>query len=562
MEGNRMIPSKYALDGPDSKNAEEPIIKSSRIIGQESITEDSEEYMKILELSRDIQRILNWMEDYLTIILVGLLMYGVLMMGVYFVFTKKIQSVQLVEIPPVQIIHHETEENEDNNSHKSDTIPVSLHKNPLSTRLRPSDKLDTSIPNLELDISRNSIEEEDIRKISDVSVFTHNNMTGCLEVDNKSRNQKMSPDIDQITKFKFSNYPSFAQQLKQKKKINDLNSSPIIEENSNSLSPTASFKRSRLPFATKKEENLKEDYYSQGENIIVEETQRKVTTYRNTHTLRKLISDELNGRDPKMSFVEESKKSISFTKKNERKLIPESENNDYTDDSFMKIKFMKNEQTKDSPSMNYYQNLRSRTYKEDGEELFNFTAVDEKKSWNKREFNFESNTSHDLKKKNILKNNSESKPSRASDCQALALIDHKDNTNNTDTTPQKLIARVFISKKVDYINNEREDNMIVQNPEDIAKEEKLKELIQKSSSEETKIIQNDSMRYWGSIQTNQKFGPVEIKNLENGKVTEISSQEEEEESFEFSNEGKSEDAHSQRNKGGNIFVKGPSGELS
>jgi len=72
----------------------------------------------------------------------------------------------------------------------------------------------------------------------------------------------------------FQNNLSFAKKIQNGKKINKNNESPIIEENSNSISPETSFIRDRLPYTTHFEKHVREDYYSQGPKIIVEETQK------------------------------------------------------------------------------------------------------------------------------------------------------------------------------------------------------------------------------------------------------------------------------------------------
>lgn len=207
LESSNLTPLKYALESSDIKKPKEPIINYSRITGQENITSDSEKYIKILELSQDIQRILDWMEDYSTMILIVLFIYGVIMIGMYFVFAGRSSNEKVQYHPPVQIIHHETPQSEADEGNESESVPFPVIKeNPQSSRIGPIKKLDNCIiPGFELQKSRNSIENiEEFRKISDVSVFSHNHKTESLEVQTENINMKMSPNIEHSTKFKFS----------------------------------------------------------------------------------------------------------------------------------------------------------------------------------------------------------------------------------------------------------------------------------------------------------------------------------------------------------------------
>jgi len=208
LESSNLTPLKYALESSDIKKPKEPIINYSRITGQENITSDSEKYIKILELSQDIQRILDWMEDYSTMILVGLFIYGIIMIGMYFVFAGRRSSNEKVQNHlPVEIFHHKTSQSEADDGNESESVPfLVIKENSQSSRIGPVKKLDYCIiPGFELQKSRNSIKNiEEFRKISDVSVFSHNHKAESLEVQTENINMKMSPNIEHSTKYKFS----------------------------------------------------------------------------------------------------------------------------------------------------------------------------------------------------------------------------------------------------------------------------------------------------------------------------------------------------------------------
>ena len=85
--------------------------------------------------------------------------------------------------------------------------------------------------------------------------------------------------------------------------------------------------------------------------------------------------------------------------------------------------------------------------------------------------------------KNKLKQKSDSKPSTTNDCRALAIIDPTTRKINAEDASPEPIARLIKSQKIDYVNKEIQKNIIVQNSDEIAKEERLMEYMHKYDQE-------------------------------------------------------------------------------
>lgn len=91
-----------------------------------------------------------------------------------------------------------------------------------------------------------------------------------------------------------------------------------------------------------------------------------------------MIRDDINIQNPRVNLGKDEK-ITSFTHKYPNSLMPTNEKaqNDFTDDSFFKMKLINKKESQDSSTKDFLQRLRSKTYKEDDHEYFNFSTMGE-----------------------------------------------------------------------------------------------------------------------------------------------------------------------------------------
>ena len=242
MESNNIIPVKYALDGPSGiKSPEEPIINKDIIIGSENTAEHTIKKMNIDNLEsvlKAVNTLIDLLDTNTSTLLWSIIGYCLCVPAIVYFVNRRKKNIPK-NYPPVQNIqqlhqiHNEPTHSEISQSHESEAIRI-YQKMPKSSRLHPLEKLDPNIPSLDLDRSRKSDEQdEQQRKISDCSVFTHNHQTGLLEIDANTKTKAISPNIDNPREFKFSSLPPLKKYLSKREKLEEESKHvPIIEENS------------------------------------------------------------------------------------------------------------------------------------------------------------------------------------------------------------------------------------------------------------------------------------------------------------------------------------------
>lgn len=517
MNSNEIITNRYALEGPSGITTPyEPIEEKQDSSENINITlqdfikmsekdVDYHKHMKVFELLKNTEKAIEWLQDHAN--LIGIIFISYFMIIVLVIYFKTYKRT------PIVVMHHVPTEsvNNDsvNNSHDSDSVPINRNP-PHSMKHGPTMKLQADIPKFSLDKSEMSLNglEEMPRKISNMTVFTHNYETGTLEVhDSLQKPKRLSPKIESTIEMNFSSNPSFAKQLT--KRGNFIERPTIIdEENSSSISPETSFKKARSSFATHKEKYVHESYYAKGGEFIIEENQRKITRFPDTPIFRHIVSEGLKRQDPKISVSNEEEKTLSFNLKKSSKqmLLPidEKEVQDYEDDSFKTIKFGQ----KSSPTKEFLTRInRSKTYKEDDPDYFmSSISQSQRNSRNTHDKNLKASASHGIEDSiKVKKHNSDSKSSKNGKCTTIALINPIPTKLNFDSQSIEPIARVITSTKTNYISKETEQKIIVQNQDDLKRENTVRDYVH--------MINQDFKQIDSSPERRTKVEPLGINSL-------------------------------------------------
>ena len=395
----------------------------------------------------------------------------------------------------------------------------------------PIKKLE-GIPKLNLDRFEKSYDESYNnlpRKISNTSVYVPNNETGSIEMlhssSRKNKKRFYSPNTESVKSFKFSQNPTFAPRRLLRQKFPEATSSPIPEEMSSSISPNASFKQFRSRFAKHQEKHIQESYYAHNGEMIREVNQRKIIRYNDTPQFRKILSESLFQQDARLKAPEPHEKHLSFNQeKSGLELLPTSDKyqNDFTDESFFKLPMARAVPKKASTEFKRFK--RSRTFKEDDPEYF-FAAYDKSKDNKKREpVNIKSNISHGHPEEllSALRDKSEKSSTQPENKNtAIALLANYSNNLNTEQQPIKTFARVIKSSKTNYVTKEKEESIIVQNQDDIERENMLRDYVH--SQPNPSVPKPPFQKYASLTNVHSESLPKEVDQIiETGKVKELS----------------------------------------
>lgn len=394
----------------------------------------------------------------------------------------------------------------------------------------PIKKLE-EIPKLRLDRFEKSYDESFSnlpRKISNTSIYVPNNETGSIEMlrsgDRKNKKRFYSPNTESVKSIKFSQNPTFAPRLLLRQRFPEANSSPIPEEQSSSISPNASFKQYRSRFAKHQEKHIQESYYAHNGEMIREVNQRKIIRYNDTPQFRKILSEGLFQQDARFKTPEPNEKHLSFNQpKTGIELLPTSDKyqNDFTDESFFKLPM-----TKIAPkntATDFKRFKRSRTFKEDDPEYF-FGTYEKSKNNKKREsVNIKSNMSHDPPQEQLsaFKDKSEKSIHHPEKNTAIALLTKYSNNFSSDQQPVKAFARIVKSSKTNYETKEKEESIIVQNQDDIERENMLRDYVH--SQPNPSVSTPPFQKYPSLTNVHSECLPKQVDQVfETGKVKELS----------------------------------------
>ena len=284
----------------------------------------------------------------------------------------------------------------------------------------------------------------------------------------KIKQKQYSPKPEALREFKISFAPSFAKQIITKHRLGDGVNSPIIEEKSCSVSPATSFKKLKSAFAKTRELQLHEEYIKTDEGIVEIKTQKCVTIFEPNPKLDTLVSEYMNQQDPSAKLENNFSSYHSFKNISQLNLVcNDKKDNDFEDKSFCEFTKKLHPRNK---SINFYiKSKKTKSFKEDDKEYFCASPIDEAqrtKSKNKFEF-------------------------KTIDRPLTDYFDHKADTYdsmNESTNPRsksviplnaqksyEVIGRVKKSSKTNFLKKEREESIIVQNKDEIVKENKLRE---------------------------------------------------------------------------------------